>query len=379
MNSQKIILLLMASALLTACGTKEDDPDNPSAQRRVPLQISTGIMGSVTRAFDTTWEQGDAIGVFTTPAGNTTSVTKSGASYDDANVPYYTITEEETYVEGAYVYKPFVNAGTQQVYLPADGSDVDVYAYYPRNASVSLSNPLPITVTGTSNPSTPTIPAPQTTAQQKGFDVLSVKASKCADGTNPINIDHPRVNLMFEHIMTKVIVYVMAGDGIQESELSDNNVSSVQLLGQPVSATFAPVTRELAITSGSNTITMQKILYNAENPDPDYVSTYTKYTKYNDATPPVEEWTKNVLHVYRAIVLPTNTTTNPASNTARKIQFNVGQTTYTYTITDAFAPGHEMRFAVRLSASEIQVETVIKNWKSVPINPNALYPDGEDQ
>ena len=368
-NSHKLVLLLMASALITACSTN-DDIDTSSPQG-VPLQLSSGIKASVTRAFDTTWDLGNAIGVFTTPAGDNTQVTRSG-SYNDENIGYGINTEEQTYDGNSYSYKPFTALTSKQVYLPANGSAVDVYAYYPYAAeAVTATTPLSITVTGTSATSTP---SPQTTNQQKGFDVLSAKL--LSTSTNPIDIDHPSVQLLFEHIMTKVIVYVMAGSGIQESELTGNNVSSVQLLGQPVSATFAPITQTLTITEGSNVITMQEITNDEE--DPDYVATYTV---------PGETDARTVLHVYRAIVLPNNSTTNPSTSTNRQIKFNVGQTNYTYTIPRidtetpansnycAFESGKEMRFAVLLSATGIDAVAAIKDWTEQGVNPNPLYPD----
>ena len=363
------MLLLLASALLTACSTKEDIEN--SSQRVVPLHLSSGIRASLTRAFDTTWDQGDAIGVFTTPAGDNTQVTRSG-SYNDENIGYGINTEEQTYDGSSYSYKSFSALTGAQVYLPANGSAVDVYAYYPYKAgAVTATTPLNITVTGTSATSTP---SPQTTAQQKGFDVLSAKV--LSTNNNPIDIDHPSVNLLFEHVMTKVIVYVMAGTGIQETELTGSNVSSVQLLGQPTQATFAPITQTLSITTGSNVITMQEITNNPT--DPDYVATYTI---------PGETDARNVLHVYRAIVLPNNATTNLATSTSRQIKFNVGQTNYTYTIPQidtetptnsnyyAFESGKEMRFAVRLSATGIEAVAAIKDWTEQGVNPNPLYPD----
>ena len=376
MNSQKIILLSVASVLLTACSTRElDDTERPSQQLTVPLQLSSGIKVSITRAFDTTWDIGNAIGVFTTVAGSGSDnehpyiITKSG-SYNDENIGYQINTEENTYVSNAYVYKDFIPVNSsQQVYLPANGSTVDVYAYYPYKPGVTLSSPLSITIPGTESA--------QTLAEQKAVDVLSAKKQSTIDA--PIDIDHYTVQLLFEHMMTKVIVYVMSGAGITDSELTGNGVSSVQLLGQPTSATFAPVSRTLDITTpgSSSTITMQEIEYNAEDPDPDYRSNPLTYTKYKDDSPEVVDWTKNVLHVYRAIVLPNNDSTNQASSTARKIRFNVGQTTYTYSIPadKPFESGKQICFAVRLAATGVTVEAAIKNWTSETYSPDPLYPD----
>ena len=356
-----------AAVLLAACSA--DEPSGSAEQPLgVPLQLSSSISTAVTRAYNTFWEANDGIGVFTTFAG-TSTLTYSGSDTPNANIKYYTNINKETDNNGTpdpCTFAPSV----APIYLPASGQAVDVFAYWPHADYVSATVPLNILV-----------PFGQDTTGEEEDDMNDsikhcdvLKVAKFTTDEAPIDIDHPSTQLLFEHAMTKVIVYVMAGTGMSDNDLAGSNVKRVVLLGQPRVATYAPVSQALTITAvtandGTAPIRMKEV---TSSDDPDYVSTYTKY---NDATPPVEEWTKNVLHVYRAIVLPTNTTTNPASNTARKIQFNVGQTTYTYTITDAFAPGSQMIFAVRLSATNLEVEAVIKDWSHVTVTPNPLEPD----
>lgn len=356
MKYSRLTILLTASIILTACDQKEaEQPVNPmKPDAGVALQLGSSISPIVTRAFDTTWEIGNAIGVFSTKKG-TTTITKSGTQ-DDANIGYMTSLEANTYSGGEYSYQAFSPISQdQQIYLPADGSAVDVYAYYPRNISVTASVPLSID-----------IPEEQTSINQKPIDVLHAK--KLSTAEDPIDIDHPAQKLLFQHMMSKVIVYVMAGTGIHDTELSGNSVKSVQLLGQPTHATFAPVTSTptFDITAGSNTITMQKVAYSETNPDPDYIN---HYTIQGEAT------ARDVLHVYRAIILPNNETTNPTtSGSERQIKFSVGDTNYSYNITQTFAPGQQTIFAVRLSATGIEVTAAIKDWSHTTISPNPLYP-----
>ena len=352
MKNTRLILLLSVAVLLASCDQKEnfDDERPETPVSGVPLQIGSGISATVTRAFDTSWDAGNTIGVFTTKTG-TTTITKSGTQYDE-NIPYSTATVYETYNSSTheYTYRPFTKLTEKQIYLPADGSAVDVYAYYPYLNSVSASVPLSIS-----------IPTTQTLDNQKGVDVL--KAKVLSTESAPVDIDHPTQYLLFEHVMSKVIVYVMSGTGYSDDDLSGNKVSSVQLLGQPTAATYAPVSQELTITAGSNTITMQEV---EDTQDPDYASTYT--------IPSTSE-VKNVLHVYRAIILPNNTSTNPVTTgSERQIKFNVGSTNYTYDMTETFSPGAQTVFAMRLSATGLDVWAAIKDWSQETITPNPLYP-----
>lgn len=347
MKKFKIILLLTATILLASCDQKEAVFSEKPALG-VPLQLGSGISATITRAHDTTWDAGDAIGVFTTATG-TTTITKSGSQYDE-NIGYSTTLEAETYSGGNYTYRQFSPLNEKKIYLPADGSAVDVYAYYPYYNTVSATVSRSIS-----------IPTPQTLSNQKQVDVLKAKVSSTPSA--PVDIDHPSVNLLFEHVMSKVIVYVMSGTGYGDEDLTGDKVSSVQLLGQPTEATFAPISQELTITSGNNTITMQEI---TDPTDPDYQTTYTI---------PETSTPKNVLHVYRAIILPNNTSTNPVtSGSERQIKFNVGATNYTYDITQTFASGQETIFAMRLSATGLDVWAAIRDWSHETITPNPLYP-----
>ena len=364
-----VLAVVLPQPLLCSC--QQADEPQPVPEQGVPLRLVSGISTVQTRAFDSSWNYGDEIGVFTTVAG-TTTVTKSGVNNDE-NVGYKIANAEfngstnpiNTYnsTGGSYLYKSFApSAQNSQIYLPANGSDVDVYAYYPWTTGVSASSPLNITVPTTQY-------ASGNNENQKAVDVL--KASYKTDVTDEdptkhihVNIDNTTAQLQFSHIMSKVLVRVVVGEGYGASDLNGTNISSVVLSGQPTVATFAPVTQALTITSGSNAITMAELA----SGDADYVTTAT-----------ISNVEHNVIHNYRAIILPNTdaTGTNPVtSGTQRQIQFNVGSVTYSYNITQNFQPGYQTVYTIILAANEVTVTAAITPWtpNAIPIT-EPLYPN----
>ena len=326
-NSTKVLLLLMAMVSLVAC--QQDDKTNVAVSpidRKVPLQLSSGINTNMTRAYDSNWETGNSIGVFTTFAG-TQTVTYSGEQHPDVNVRY-------NVTAAGSGYQTFVE-NDAPIYLPFDGRSVDVYAYYPWTSGVSDSSPLPVTLETT-----------QTLTGQKGYDLLSA----CAlSSTSAINLDYANVQLLFRHELSKVLIKVVAGEGYNSSDLLEN--IRVELTGQPTQALFSPLTRELAITTGSNTIVPMKL----SSGDADY-------SKIGSAS-----------CIFRALVLPNMTETNPAvSSGQRQIRFYVGAepniATYKYNISQTFTAGQETTFTLRLAATGITITAAISAWDTESID-----------
>ena len=326
-NSTSVLLLLMAMVFLVAC--QQDDKADAAIRttnRKVSLQLSSGISTNITRAYDSNWETGNSIGVFTTFAG-TQTVTYSGEQHPDANVKY-------NVTAAGSGYQDFV-ADDVPVYLPFDGRSVDVYAYYPWTSGVSASSPLPVTLETT-----------QTLAGQKDYDLLSASALSSA---SPINLDNASVQLLFHHELSKVLVKVVAGEGYNSSDLFEN--ISVALTGQPTQASFSPLTRQLAITTASNTIVPMKL----SSGDADY-------SKIGSAS-----------CIFRALVLPNDATTNPAvSSGQRQIRFYVGAepniATYKYNISQTFEAGQETTFTLRLAATGVTITAAISSWDTESID-----------
>ena len=332
-----ITLLLSVATLLTACDTKDfGDIDSPAQDKKVPLQLVSGITTTVTRAYDSSWETGDKIGVYTVKAGSTASsdVTRSG-TYEDSNIAYVlsgtasnTATATATPGTYTYVYQGFTAAddlpGTdpvekKQIYLPIDGSNVDVCAYYPYDN------------TATSSAVSVSLPTAQDLANQKTCDLMAAKA---LSATSAINIDHTSAQLLFQHMLSKVIIRVMVGTGYSATDLAN---LSVKLAGQATSAEFNPLTQALSNITGSEEITPYTL-----------ISSDADWSKKSDA-----------YAIYRALVMPTTTasgsiviTVGTSPNTAN----------YSYTIEQTFAPGSETVYTIQLRATGVQVTAAITPW-----------------
>lgn len=336
MKKTKYWAICMATVILGGCSQAEEPFEKPDG--KVPLQLNGNISVAQTRAFDTTWGSTDEIGVYTTFAGTTTITTSDGEA--DADVPYKLKSGSTTGFEPA--------SSLKQIYLPADGRKVDVYAYYPYAANVSDAAPLNITVQQT-----------QSSDNQKDYDVLMAKTASTNE--NPIWRDNADAALTFTHCLSKVRIRVVEGAGYN-SELS-GNISNVVITNQPTTATFAPISQQLTITNAAtNEITPQTLA----SGDYDYTTSFT-YTD-NESV----EHTLSVIYCYRAIILPNDATTNPSGNS--KIVFTVGDVTYNYTITEPFDPGEQVTFTITLAATAVTITAEITPWTNNNIIPNPLTP-----
>ena len=340
-----ITLLLSVAALLAGCDAKEiGDMDSPAQHKKVPLQLVSGITTTMTRAYDSSWETGDKIGVYTVKAGSTASsdVTRSG-TYEDSNIAYVlsgaagnTATEiVETPGDYTYTYLAFTAAddisGTnpaekKQIFLPIDGSNVDVYAYYPYDNNA------------TSSAVSVTLPTGQNPTNQKSCDLMAAKALST---TSAINIDRTSAQLLFQHMLSKVIIKVKVGTGYSDADLAN---LSVKLSGQATSAEFNPLTQALSSITGSGDI----VPYTLTSSDEDY-------SKKGDA-----------YAIYRALVMPTTTasgsiviTVGTSPNTAN----------YSYTIAQTFASGSETVYTIQLLATGVSVTAAITPWSETSVTP----------
>lgn len=138
------------------------------------LSINTTIArsGSLTRAINDAWENGDAIGVYASYASGSNWFTNARFVRKDNTSQFIS--------ENTYNYK--------------DQETCNVNAYYPYNASVTFDSPS-ITFTCSSNA------IPQ---KQKEVDFMYATATT-RWATVP--------NLVFQHKMTRVVFNIIAGDG----------------------------------------------------------------------------------------------------------------------------------------------------------------------
>ena len=365
----KTIQLIIATAiapLLMACQQTDVLDSRSEQQNLVPLQLSSGISYGVTRAYNSSWQANDVIGVFTTKQ-NTKTLTMSGTYYDE-NIEYQTTTSKETKTTEGYDPSSFVPVNeNKKIYLPADGGVVDVYAYSPYSASYTSDNGVLVT-----------IPTTQTGANQKTTDLMMASYLSGAEGHSSIYRDNAAVNLQFSHCLSKVIIRVVVGTGYADGDLSG---ISVKITRQPTAAKFDPLQQTaspLTITTTSADFTdvtpadLTGDTNTETNNDNDLGADYTAFRTISDVA---------ALKVYRFLLLPNVETTNPATNPAtcaenekRKIVFTVGNVTYTHNISETFAAGQQTVYTLTLAATGVTLTASITPWATGDTPANTSDP-----
>ncbi|MCD7969412.1 MAG: fimbrillin family protein [Alistipes sp.] len=185
---------VLAVAALAGCNV--NDPIS-EAQKRQALSFTAGIAEATpaqpTRAAGEDWAAGDAIGIFMVENGSTSIV-------DEAGNKKYEVSNAAT---GAFE----AATDADKMYYPQDGT-VDFIAYYPYSATATLATAISVNIATT-----------QTTANQPTFDLLYSK-----DATDKSNADDP-VKLGFTHQLSKLVMNIVAGDGLTESDLTGMTVA----------------------------------------------------------------------------------------------------------------------------------------------------------
>lgn len=174
---KKISVLLSGLILMMAASCQ------PKSNERIPencasLSISSNI--SPLRAYDTTWEKGDQIGVYATLDNSPL------ASSAYSNVPFYTKNGDGSFTSNDKI-------------LLKKGASMDIVAYYPYSSNVKDFK-LPIDVSDQSNPAK--------------IDILYAKSE------NPATFDNRNVALTFNHKLSQVVVEVVAPQGTEIKEIT---------------------------------------------------------------------------------------------------------------------------------------------------------------
>ena len=203
MKAKIIFMATLAAAVLTACNNDENNViDTGSSQ----ATFTAAIDGQVnTRAFDQTWEAGDAIGI---------SGTSGSTVY--TNVQYVTTGGNGNFTVGT---------PGNEIYYQDDNS-VTFTAYYPwANLAADAT-----TITADT----------RAQASQSDFDFLWSRqtGSKAS----------PNVQFIFTHKMTKLVLTIKKGDGVSYQEVQDAVLS---LRGFKYNGTFN-VTDGTATATGDN-------------------------------------------------------------------------------------------------------------------------------
>ncbi|WP_288154785.1 fimbrillin family protein [Phocaeicola sartorii] len=166
-----------------------------------------------TRAYDNTWEAGDAIGIY---------MLDDDATDGDGNHKYTTAETAET--------GSFTAAEGQTLYFPVNGAQRDFAAYYPYRETLTEGNVYTVDV----KKQTP----------QKDIDLMGAAKVTDKDKLNP------KVAFVFTHKLVKLAITIKAdGTSLTDADLAGTTVS---LSNQQTAATYNVVTGgEATVTAGT--------------------------------------------------------------------------------------------------------------------------------
>ena len=211
MRKQAFICVLLAAVLLPGCS--EDGENTPqSTDGRVALEATSGIRMN-TRAYDNTWESGDAIGIY---------MLDDDMTDGDGNHKYTTAETAET--------GSFTAAEGQTLYFPVNGDARDFVAYYPYRETLAEGNVYTVDV--------------KKQTSQKDIDLMGAAKVTGKDKTNP------KVAFVFTHKLVKLAITIKAdGTSLTDDDLAGTTVS---LSNQQTAATYNVVRGgEATVTAGT--------------------------------------------------------------------------------------------------------------------------------
>ena len=219
MMKQSAIPFALAALMLTACSHDE----NPDTNNPVAATFTAGI--NLTRASVSTWDAGDAIGIYMVANGGTSTVHAANTQYTAA---------------ASGTNGTFNAVAVNEIYYPQSGK-VDFISYYPYDGSLSGD-------TYNVNVATQTTPAE--------IDLLWAKADNSGTGYDKGNTS--AVALGFSHKLTKLVLKTTAGAGVNSltgmtvsiKGMNTTNTFDVKAGTFGTAAAPAPIT-PLTVTDGA--------------------------------------------------------------------------------------------------------------------------------
>ena len=187
-------LALGCGLMLTAC-SNEDMADN-LLQEPVEARVSASIGSMATRAADTQWADGDAIGI-------------TGGIYTDIRYVYSNGSWTVDDVSGPILFQT--------------PDDVDFTACYPQGAETA-----DITITAGQQSTVPD--------EQTGFTPQSQIDFLYGTGTGGVRTDC-KVNFSFTHRMSRLVLNFIAGSDVDLADLSEYTLSGLSMTGSFDTAT----------------------------------------------------------------------------------------------------------------------------------------------
>lgn len=215
--SKRISTFLFALVVLITAGCKGGGDQSPKVESL--LTINSEI--SPLRAYDSSWENGDEIGVYAFTAG--ANLSETSLNPGSANVKFIT--------NGSGAFR-----SSGRTIRIEQSKNLDVIAYYPYSENVGADFKIALDVSDQSNPS--------------ALDLLYAKSNA------PVNVLNPQASLTFDHKLSQLVVTLVTPEG---TVLMDTRVT---LDGSVVKGTFDISTGELSLGSFKSALSAKKLSEN---------------------------------------------------------------------------------------------------------------------
>lgn len=196
-------------------------PDNPS-EEKLPINIST----TITRATETTFENGDQVGLFVVNRNTdgTANALKQSGNYVDNMLYTYTAT-----------WTP-----ATPIYWYDDNTHADFYLYCPYRKTMTSVSAMPFDINANQS------------------DVAAYKAADLLIGsTQNVAPTKSTVNIVAKHVMSQVEIVLKAGAGFTDASLAASKVA-VRLNSLRTSATVDIASAAVTATGSLATVTPYK-------------------------------------------------------------------------------------------------------------------------
>jgi len=311
---KRLLYILTSFGLLTACSSDNDElTPAGNNDERVPLTIVANIgmqAEGITRAVETSWEEGDKIGVYVTNHSATTPYTDEKGEAAGQNL-LFTFSDGTNYETYGNTYRRFA-ADSKKIYLSA--AIADVYGYYPYADSETL------------NPTAIDIDISDQTKQSK---IDFMRANK-----NNVSNSNATIELLFEHTLTKLVFNLKQGESLLTDELKDATFLGMVIEKQYTTAKYNIYTKAFSGESSSVDIIPVK----AASAPLGYVATFEAIVLPNGAGNPQADRTVSITFYQKDKDIITNKFKIPSST--------------------KFESGHKYTYNVTVNATTIAVNTV---------------------
>lgn len=200
---KKYLFFAAAALALASCSNDENMPDNANDPVEIRLTSGLQVQSRATHNLDTQLKNGEKVYVWVDDAGSS-------------------VTSPELYAKNELTVGESGNlAGSTAMYFPSTGNAVNIYAIHGNLTEYT-------TFWGTQQ--THTVATDQTSGEDKtGYatsDLVYCKKDNVARTSQAVNLE-------FSHLLSKMEVVLVQGDGAP-------NISKVEILNTKLQATFTP-------------------------------------------------------------------------------------------------------------------------------------------